>query len=267
MPPESRPRLEDGDSSTLLCMTNLIIQLAVGTKRKITDAEESANKRIKKQGRREKLIASANQAFVPQPCPACGSESHRSTRSADCPLHSMSTKEKLDKEFGRDRETYTRKCRFDSIVKLEFREKLRDSIQELQSFVRIVIIRTMIFVNAFIIEHEQIPPVCYTQKFFYSVMQIVLGKKLPQPTTRYRMASNIAGKCFSKHILSGVSHLLHLFRDHPTSSLRLACFWQQTTRIILLKTLKPESAATFNENYYLRIRYVDYHFVGTFFVC
>ena len=147
-------------------------------------AESSVERDAKRQGRQSKLAASANEGFVAQPCPACGSETHRSTRSTDCPSHTASTKRILDAELGHDRETFTRKCMFQSVVRPEHRDGLLRCVQQLASFTRHVVVITSLFVNMYFIDHDVLAPICFTQNFFYSVMQLVLGRQMTATNSR-----------------------------------------------------------------------------------
>ncbi|OZJ06030.1 hypothetical protein BZG36_01106 [Bifiguratus adelaidae] len=163
------------------------VQLA--TKRAMSITESSAERGAKRQGRQNKLTASANEAFVARPCPACGSKTHRSTRSTDCPSHTASTKRILDAALGHDRETFSRKCMFQSVVRPEHRDGLLRGVQQLASFTRHVVVITSLFANVYFIDHDVLAPICFTQNFFCSVMQLVLGRQMT--TTNAKMPPDL----------------------------------------------------------------------------
>jgi hypothetical protein len=75
--------------------------------------------------------------------------------------------------------TYTRKCSFDSGVREQYRERLREKVVLLSKYTRSVIIRIQILANYYIISKEGvIPLICFTQNYFHSLGQIVQGKNV-----------------------------------------------------------------------------------------
>jgi hypothetical protein len=133
----------------------------------------------KQAGRKQKRTDTRNTNYVAKPCPHCGSMDHSSSRSVDCPRHSSSSRKLLQNTLGNNFLTYTRKCSFDSGVRAQYRERLREKVVLLCKYTRSVIIRIQILANYYIISKEGvIPQICFTQNYFYSLGQIVQGKNV-----------------------------------------------------------------------------------------
>lgn len=138
----------------------------------------------KNRGLASKRASTSNENFVPRPCPNCRSTTHRSTRSRECPAHTKSTDEILKESLGEGFESFTRCCTFDRAVKEPYRVRLRTQVHDLSAYLRAVVTRTQLFVNQFILDHDTVPPICFTQNFFYSVMQLVIGKSITTNNSR-----------------------------------------------------------------------------------
>jgi hypothetical protein len=140
-------------------------------------------------GRQQRAQDSVNEDFVPKSCPKCGSTTHRSTRSSECPFYSKSTKDIIADNLGSEVEYYTRKCSFDVVVKIQYREQLHENVNLLSEYLRAVVIRTQMLVNAFFLSTDGvIPSICFTQNFFYSTMQIVLGHNVTSTNQKIPIA-------------------------------------------------------------------------------
>jgi hypothetical protein len=147
-------------------------------------AEEELD-RQKKRGRHEKRENTRNENFVANPCPRCLSVDHRSSRSQECPYFTQSTKQMLNEKLGTNRETFARKSSFQVSVRPEFREGLLENVHFLSRALRAIVVKTQLFLNFYFIHHEgSIAPYCFTQNFFYSVMQLVQGKQVTSNTDK-----------------------------------------------------------------------------------
>jgi hypothetical protein len=136
-------------------------------------------KKKKKDGRIQKKKDTSNTNYVAKPCPHCGSTNHSSSRSLDCPQHAMSSRQILQASLGEGFMLYTRKCSFQTAVRSQYRERLRQGVIRLCEYTRSVIIPTQILANQFIIlKQGTIPQVCFTQNYFYSLTQIVREKNV-----------------------------------------------------------------------------------------
>lgn len=124
-------------------------------------------------------------------CPRCGSKTHSRSSSKECPYHEQNIKEIIRERFGNNVEQYTRTAPLPDIVRDEYREKLQYGIQELCSFIRNVIIRVMLFTGYYFVQHgdQEIPTYIFSQTFFYSVAQLVMG--LPITNDNPNMPSNV----------------------------------------------------------------------------
>ncbi|KAL1934680.1 hypothetical protein VTP01DRAFT_6862 [Rhizomucor pusillus] len=150
-----------------------INDVLVGKKMKQTDTENEEEKQRKKKGR-----TNANENT--KPCPRCGSTSHSRSTLKDCPYHVQTSEEILVSRFGRNFERYARTISLSGIVKEDYQEQLQQGIQQLSSFIRNGIVRVMVFVNFYIVEHAHnaIPAYVFSQTFFYSVSQLVMDMEI-----------------------------------------------------------------------------------------
>jgi hypothetical protein len=141
-----------------------------------TDEAQSSRSQQKRSGRNKKGQDTRNANFVANPCPHCGSTSHRSSRSPDCPAYNRSTETILKDALGSNLERFCRKCSFDRGIREPFVNILRQNVITLARYQRSVVVKAQIFVNYYIlIQDGPIPQACFTQNFWYSVMQLVMG--------------------------------------------------------------------------------------------
>jgi hypothetical protein len=141
--------------------------------------------RQREQGTRRRHQNAANPNHVSHPYPHCGSLTHSSSRSKYCPSHSESTKLLLQGRLGPKYEYYTRKCLFDNVVRPQYRDILREKVDLLSSHLRSVIVRSQILANSYFISTAHpIPAICFTQNFYYTLMQIVLEQQITTTNTR-----------------------------------------------------------------------------------
>jgi hypothetical protein len=84
-------------------------------------------------------------------------------------------------------ESFTRVLPFESIVREDYRDILHTHIIQLSGFIREVVVRSQLFVNAYIIDHseQQIPTYMFSQNFFYSICQLVIGKEISNANTKF----------------------------------------------------------------------------------
>ena len=150
----------------------------MGTNRKMTEAEEEYIRQSKQRGRQRKNVAALNRDHVAKPCRACGATTHTNTRSGECPFHIPSTQESLDGQLGVDREDFTVTCNLDTIIKVQYRDVIRAKVQEAVRYSRSVVVRTMVLVNTLILVQDNVADIVFTPNFFYSAMQVVLGRTI-----------------------------------------------------------------------------------------
>ncbi|KAL1935738.1 hypothetical protein VTP01DRAFT_4878 [Rhizomucor pusillus] len=89
-------------------------------------------------------------------------------------------KELFEQRFGGSVERFTRTVPLLEIVRDEYSEELLHGIQNLSQFMRNVVIRVMLFVDIYIVQHahSSIPTYVFSQQFFYSMAQLVLGQEI-----------------------------------------------------------------------------------------
>jgi hypothetical protein len=91
----------------------------------------------------------------------------------------------LNEKLGTNRETFTRKSSFEVSIRPEYRQALLEKIYLLSYYSRAIIVKTQLFVNFYVIHHEgPIPAYCFTQNFFYSVMQLIQGRTMTSNTDK-----------------------------------------------------------------------------------
>ncbi|KAL1927704.1 hypothetical protein VTP01DRAFT_3525 [Rhizomucor pusillus] len=89
-------------------------------------------------------------------------------------------KELVEQRFGGSVERFIRTVPLLDVVRDEYSEELLQGIQNLSQFMRNVVIRVMLFVDIYIVQHphSSIPTYVFSQQFFYSMAQLVLGQEI-----------------------------------------------------------------------------------------
>ncbi|KAL1932440.1 hypothetical protein VTP01DRAFT_8118 [Rhizomucor pusillus] len=92
----------------------------------------------------------------------------------------MSLKDKMKQVLSMKQEKFTRRVAIDAIVRQEYHDTLQERISQLCTFVREVVVRAQILVNTYVIAraNEDIPTYIYSQAFWYSTCQLVMGKEV-----------------------------------------------------------------------------------------
>ena len=92
----------------------------------------------------------------------------------------------LNRKLGGNRETFARKSSFEVSVKEEHRPLLLERVQALSKILRAIVVKTQLFVNFYFLDHQDtVDPFCFTQNFFYSVMQLVMGKEITSNNDKF----------------------------------------------------------------------------------
>jgi len=119
------------------------------------------------------------------------------------PLYKQSTKEILIQKLGHDREIFTRKS------SQSFMTFLLENVHFLSRKLRVIVVKTQLFVNFYFIHHQgSVASYCFTPTFFYSVMQLVQGKQITSNTD----------KCSSDIITSWSDYNAYLLEWHQVDS-------------------------------------------------
>ncbi|GAA5816932.1 hypothetical protein MFLAVUS_010467 [Mucor flavus] len=143
-----------------------------GKKRKQT-YEDIAQKR---QAKRQKDQVEGDVAI----CSKCKQRGHRSARSSLCPQGILSKAQVIRANLGDNYEAYTRKLGFDNCVSDTYHTKLQSNVIKACSTVRHLVFRAKLFVNYYVLENHALigaPKVIFSQNFWYSIIQMVNGKR------------------------------------------------------------------------------------------
>jgi hypothetical protein len=117
-------------------------------------------------------------------CCDCGKPGHKSKRSKACGENK--SKEKiLDAKLGAKHEIFTRKVYLTSVLKPEYRDIFTRNVTKLSDFIRNVVFRAQIFINAYVIEHkeEYAHSSLFDDNFWYSICQMVMCKRITNNST------------------------------------------------------------------------------------
>lgn len=138
----------------------------------------------------------------------------------------------------------------------ESRIKLKRSVQQIVTFASSVIVRTSIFASAYMIAHDRVLPICFTQNFFTLPCSWSWAEKSLQPTIICRMTWNTPGRLSSRRILSSSNHLRYSCQGHRMCLRKHVFFWRRITANILWRASRAGFANTSNENFSLYVQYV-----------
>lgn len=149
-----------------------LIILIVGTSKK---RQNSTIKSDKRQAKRQRVEVDPYVA-----CTSCKSVGHKSSRHPDCPNHISSKLEVMNRKLGTGFESFTRKLPFDTCVKENYRDMLKNRIISASDDVRQILFRAQLFVNYYIIlnSNETITANVYQQSFWYSICQLVNNRRI-----------------------------------------------------------------------------------------
>lgn len=154
----------------MLMIFLLLVETSSGAKRK----QSSNLKQAKRQAKRQK--EGTNSTVI---CKSCQQNGHSTSRSRLCPNHNLAKNEVLTRNLGFPYIAFTRKLPLDSIVKSDYKEILKNKIIVSSREIRIVS-RAMLVTNNYCLlkSHDSIPHAIFTQQYWYSVCQLVNGKKI-----------------------------------------------------------------------------------------
>jgi hypothetical protein len=81
---------------------------------------------------------------------------HGSARSKECANYKKTQQQALQEKLGFDYERYTRKIKFDTVVRPEYQPRFKNSLLRLNEFLREFIIKAQLFVNYCLIEEKNL---------------------------------------------------------------------------------------------------------------
>ena len=134
------------------------------------------------------------------------------------PLYKQSTKESLIQKLGHDREIFTRKS------SQSFMTFLLENVHFLSRKLRVIVVKTQLFVNFYFIHHQgSVASYCFTPTFFYSVMQLVQGHQITSNTD----------KCPPDIVPSWNEYTVYMLERHQLNT----PYFQNTLHILRLSLL------------------------------
>ncbi|ORE10365.1 hypothetical protein BCV72DRAFT_285998 [Rhizopus microsporus var. microsporus] len=186
-----------------------------GTKRR----QNSSLKQAKQQAKRQK--EGTNSTVI---CKSCQQSGHSTSRSRLCPNHNLAKNEVLARNLGFPYIAFTRKLPLDSIVKSDYKEIPKNKIIVSSRDTRNIVSRVMLLTNSYSLSkpHDSIPHAVLTQRYWYSVCQLINGKKI-----RNNGASQCLTKackeletCYNNHIVENFEQrLLYFFKNRKLESI------------------------------------------------
>jgi hypothetical protein len=117
-------------------------------------------------------------------CQDGGKPGHNSKRSKKCD-HNKTKDKIIEDALGDHYEVYTRKVYLSSVLRPKYKGDFERRVIRLSDFIRNVVTRSQIFVNAYVIEnwdsynHDYI----FQQNFWYSVCQLIMDVKVTNKST------------------------------------------------------------------------------------
>ena len=149
-------------------------------KRKIGSKDDVGTKIEKEKGEKQRLeVASNNKSNNQvQICKSCGQTGHRSARSKEC-SYKATLDEAMKNELGGNYERFARKVYLDAVIRSEYKESFTEKIIKLSAFIRNVLFRAQLFVNAYIVNNKDSTDsvVITQQNFWYAISQLIMGQK------------------------------------------------------------------------------------------
>ncbi|CAO3642418.1 unnamed protein product [Cunninghamella blakesleeana] len=176
---------DDDDQSSVASQSSSQRQLP-GRKRKRRQSVKE--KKEKSQAKRQRQEASSSRSL--KHCPTCVKEgrfddaaTHSRISSTRCPFHRRRRLQMVREEYGKTIKV-TRKIGLEALLNLNQNDSnaLINSINEVVSYVRDIIIKSHLFINYYIYyrlnTNQPISKVVFTQSFFHSVFQLIVGRQV-----------------------------------------------------------------------------------------
>ncbi|KAI8991970.1 hypothetical protein BDF20DRAFT_807306, partial [Mycotypha africana] len=141
-------------------------------------------------------------------CISCKGDGHTISRSPDCSNHTQSKQEFISAVLGSDSTMFTRKLPVSRAALPEYREKFMEKVISCCKDLRAIMFRCQLFVNAYLVHNKKndFPSGVFTQQFWYSIGQLVTGKKVAHKTAKLPRGqvfayTNSIVKLFEKRML------------------------------------------------------------------
>ncbi|CAO3633625.1 unnamed protein product [Cunninghamella blakesleeana] len=176
---------DDDDQSSVASQSSAQRQLP-GRKRKRRQSVKE--KEEKSQAKRQRQEASSSRSL--KHCPTCVKEgrfddaaTYSRISSPRCPFHRRRRLQMIREEHGKTIKV-TRKIGLEALLNLNQNDSntLVNSINVVVSYVRDIIIESHLFINYYIYYHlntnQPISKVVFTQSFFHSVFQLIVGRQV-----------------------------------------------------------------------------------------
>ncbi|ORE14247.1 hypothetical protein BCV71DRAFT_276345, partial [Rhizopus microsporus] len=126
-----------------------------------------------------------------QICKSCSQTGHKSARSKECSNYKATLDEALKNELGDNYERFTRKVYLKAVIRPEYKESFTEKIIKLSVFIRNILFRAQLFVNAYIVNNkDSIDSVVISQQnFWYAISQLIMGQKI---TNKVSISNSVA---------------------------------------------------------------------------
>ncbi|CEI86448.1 hypothetical protein RMCBS344292_00888 [Rhizopus microsporus] len=105
---------------------------------------------------------------------------HKSARSKECSNYKATLDEALKNELGNNYERFTRKVYLETVMRPEYKESFTEKTIKLSAFIRNMLFRAQLFVNAHIVNNKDSTDltVITQQNFWYAISQLIMGQKI-----------------------------------------------------------------------------------------
>ncbi|CEG75627.1 hypothetical protein RMATCC62417_10637 [Rhizopus microsporus] len=160
--------------------------LYVNKKRKIGSKDDAGTKIEKGKGKKKRLekASSSKSNDQVQICKSCSQTGHKSARSKECSNYKATLDEALKNELGDNYGRFTRKVYLEAVIRPEYKESFTEKIIKLSAFIRNVLFRVQLSVNAYIVNNKDSADltVITQQNFWYATSQLIMDQKITNRT-------------------------------------------------------------------------------------
>ncbi|ORE06611.1 hypothetical protein BCV72DRAFT_328462 [Rhizopus microsporus var. microsporus] len=161
--------------------------------KKIGSKDDVGTKIEKGKGKKQRLEEASGSKSNDQVqiCKSCGQMGHKSARSKECSNYKATLDEALKNELGDNYERFTRKVYLETVIRPEYKKSFTEKIVKLSAFIRNVLFRAQLFVNAYIVNNKDSTDlaVITQQNFWYAISQLIMGQKI---TNRTYISNNVS---------------------------------------------------------------------------
>ncbi|RCH93528.1 hypothetical protein CU097_009585 [Rhizopus azygosporus] len=163
---------------------------------------------------------------------------HKSARSKEFSNYKATLDEALKNELGDNYERFTRKVYLETVIRPEYKESFTEKIVKLSAFIRNVLFRAQLFVNAYIVNNKGSVDlaVITQQNFWYAISQLIMAV---HPSIVFSIKDNPI-KGYSDALSAACVVLATAYLSYIVENFQRRVIYYLTVRLAIIYQDKPK---------------------------